>query len=79
VDEEIFLVGIQICYTFGFDDLVVEFRDFFVREGVVERDQATHSLAGVKGKDAEVSSLWHRLVTPWHCQCHDHHHHLPNW
>jgi hypothetical protein len=43
---------------------------------VVEGDQATHSFASVKGKDAEGCSRRHRLVTPWHC--HDHHHNLPN-
>jgi len=74
VEEEAFMVGIQVGYPFGFDDLVVELGDFSVGERVVEGDETAHGFSGVEGVDPEGFFLRHRLVPPCH-GCNDYYHH----
>ena len=68
------MLGIQVCYPFGFDHLFAKLDDFLVREGVVEGNEVAHGFSGLEGKDAKgVSPRDHRLLTPCHGgNYHDH-------
>ena len=53
VEEEAFLLGVEVGYPFGPDDVAAEPEDFHVGEGLIDGDEAAHGLGGIEGEDAE--------------------------